>query len=372
MYAPLNSIQEREEASSRKENASKSNVSSEISLSRPQEEKLASPLPAERANNPLPQRTRSKCSKILPINKEVRDTRGKPPVHSARVNNTRCQINYNNVYWEGNDTSYLQIPNTKQPVLEQFSINDTTDIRLCHRCGGEGHITKYCNVNVQCDFCKSYSHHTSVCRSYANFVWAHPMASSRRTSPVQFNKQVGWPHPLVEEDPRTTALHNNDETCSKYEVGRRREISDITWKHLEQIISAMIPSSTGSSIDPVESAPVNSMVTQQSCREPEEMSFKLTAKENEKHTIINNYYVSDKESGWKQLQKGEILPNMSGNYTQKAFSEISTDKSQNETQMDQKLNVSQDVRTGPKTTIEEAKQYYSEKGEVQNMSPSQH
>ena len=273
------------------------------------------------------------------------------------------------MYWEGNDTSCLQISNTKQPVLEQFSINDTTDIRLCHRCGGEGHIRKYCNVNVQCDFCKSYSHHTSVCRSYANFVQAHPMASSRRTSPVQFNKQVGWPHPLVEEDPRTTALHNNDGTCSKYEVGRRREISDITRKHLEQVVSAMIPSSTGSSIDPVESAPVNSMVTQQSCREPEEMSFKRTAKENEKHTIINNYYVSNKESGWKQLQKGEILPNMSGNYTQKAFSEISTDKSQNETQMDQKLNVSQDVRTGPKTTIEEAKQYYSEKGEVQNMSP---
>ena len=45
------------------------------------------------------------------------------------------------------------------------------------------------------------------------------------------------------------------------------------------------------------------------------------------------------------------------------------DKSQNETQMDQKLNVNQDVRTGLRTTIEEAKQYYSEEGEVQNMSP---
>ena len=36
---------------------------------------------------------------------------------------------------------------------------------------------------------------------------------------------------------------------------------------------------------------------------------------------------------------------------------------------DQKLNVNQDVRTGPRTTIEETKQYYSEEGEVQNMSP---
>ena len=165
VYAPLNSIQEREEAPSRKENTSKINFSSEISPNRQQEETLASPLPAERANNPLPQRTRSKRSKIPPVNKEFRDMRSKPPVHSARFNNTRHQINYNNVYWEGNDTSYLQMPNTKQqPVLEQFSINDTTDIRLCHRCRGEGHIRKYCNMNVYCDFCKSYSHHTSVCR----------------------------------------------------------------------------------------------------------------------------------------------------------------------------------------------------------------
>ena len=253
------------------------------------------------------------------------------------------------MYWEGNDTSYLQMPSIKQPVLEQFSINDTTDIRLCHRCGGEGHIRKCCNVNIHCDFCKSYSHHTSVCRSYVNFVRAHPMASSRRTSPAQFNKQAEWPHPPVEEDPRTTALHSNEETCNKYEVGRRREISDITHKHLEQVISAMIPSSTDSSIDPVESAPVKSMVTQQSCREPEEVSSKQTTKENEKHTIIKNYYISDKESGWKQLQKGEILPNVSGNCTQEAFSEISMGKSQNETQIDQKLNVNQDVRTGPGT-----------------------
>ena len=114
-------------------------------------------------------------------------------MYNTRNTNTRCQINYDNVQWEGNDTSYLQLPNTRQQVgLEQFSMNDTTDIRLCHRCGGEGHIRKYCNINVHCDFCKSYSHHTSVCRSYANFVRAHPMASSRRTSPAHTNKQTDW------------------------------------------------------------------------------------------------------------------------------------------------------------------------------------
>ena len=124
------------------------------------EDKLASPLSCSKANTPLPQRAINKHSKIPPINRESRDIRGKPPVHSTR-NNTRCQINYDNVPWDGNDTSYLQLPNTRQETgLEQFSMNDTTDIHLCHRCGGEGHIRKYCSMNVHCDFCKSYSHHT--------------------------------------------------------------------------------------------------------------------------------------------------------------------------------------------------------------------
>ena len=194
VYAPLNSIQEREEAPHSGGKTSRNNFSSKISPKIQQEEKLASPLPVERTNNPLPQRTRSKHSEIPPVN--YRNPQNKPPVHSTRVNNTRCQINYDNLYWEGNDTSYLQMPNIKQqPVLEQFSINDTMDIRLCHQCGGEGHIRKYCNVNVHCDFCKSYSHHTSVCRLYANFVRAHPMASSRRTSPAQLNKQMELSHP---------------------------------------------------------------------------------------------------------------------------------------------------------------------------------
>ena len=81
-------------------------------------------------------------------------------------------------------------------------------------------------------------------------------------------------------------MHINDKTSNKCEVGRRREMSDITRKHLEQVISAMVPSSTGSSVDPVESALVNSLATQQGYREPEDMSFKHTPKENEKPIII--------------------------------------------------------------------------------------
>ena len=112
--------------------------------------------------------------------------------------------------WDGNNTSYLQLPDRRhQGSLEQFSINDTTDIRLCHRCGGEGHIRKFCNINIHCNFCKSYSHHTSVCRSYANFVWAHPMASSRRTSPAQINRQPERTQPSLEEiSVNNTRLYN--------------------------------------------------------------------------------------------------------------------------------------------------------------------
>ena len=164
-------------------------------------------------------------SKILPVNKEVRDIRGKPPVHSTRNNNTRCQINYDNILWDGNNTSYLQLPNMRQQTgLEQFSMNDTTDIRLCHRCSGEGHIRKYCSVNVHCDFCKSYSHHTSVCRSYANFVRAHPMASSRRTSLTHANKQTDW---TQIEKTDTTRQQKCDKTISENDQIRRRDISEI-------------------------------------------------------------------------------------------------------------------------------------------------
>ena len=68
VYAPLNSIQEREEAPNNGGKASKNNFSSEILPKIQQEEKLASPLSVERTNNPLPQRTRSKHSEIPPVN----------------------------------------------------------------------------------------------------------------------------------------------------------------------------------------------------------------------------------------------------------------------------------------------------------------
>ena len=199
------------------------------------EDKLASPLLSDQMIPPLPQRVTHRNGEIPPTNIENRDIRSKPPVHSTRNTNTRHQINYDNVPWEGNDTSYLHLPNTRQQVgLEQFSMNDTTDIRLCHRCGGEGHIRKYCSINVHCDFCKSYSHHTSVCRSYANFVRPHPMASSRRTSPAHTNKQTDWMQTRTQAGRTDVSRQQKcEETNEEDEPSRRRDISEITRKHLE-------------------------------------------------------------------------------------------------------------------------------------------
>ena len=125
---------------------------------------------------------------------------------------------------DGKNTSYLQLLNMRQQTgLEQFSMKDTTDICLCHRCGGEGHIRKYCSVNVHCDFCKSYSHHTSVCRSYANFVRAHPMALSRRTSPAHMNRQAKWVQPAVETE------RVDIDKVTQPEEGTSQKLHENTW-----------------------------------------------------------------------------------------------------------------------------------------------
>ena len=182
---PTNSVQKAMEVHSSQEPIRKQKANDEILPDRHEqqpEEKLASPLPMENTGKSLPQRTNCQNSKIPPT---ARDVRSKPPAYTARANTPRWQINYDNINWDGNNTSYMPLPTGRQETaLEEFSINYTMDIRLCYRCGEEAHIRKYCNTNIHCKFCKSYTHNTSVCRSYANFVRAHPMASSRRTFPA--------------------------------------------------------------------------------------------------------------------------------------------------------------------------------------------
>ena len=225
--------------------------------------------PREFQNSREPTAKHSANSEILPV---IRDVRSKPPMYTARASNTRRQINYDNMNWDGNNTSYMTLPVERQQTgVDHFPINESTDIRLCYRCGEEGHVRKYCNTNIHCEFCKSYTHQTSVCRSYANFVRAHPMASSRRTSPAQIGRQQEWTRePSEEAISSDTRVQNNED---QREGERKGELSEITRKHLERVINTMIPSSTCSSRDPMESAPVNSSVSQPAERSMEGMEL---------------------------------------------------------------------------------------------------
>ena len=122
------------------------------------EEKLALPLPIEYTSKPLPQCINNRHGEIPPV---TRDVRSKPPTYTAQTNNTRRQINYDNMNGDGNNTSYMTLPVGRQQTgADHFLVNESTDIRLCYRFGEEGHVRKYCNTNVHCEFCKSYTHHT--------------------------------------------------------------------------------------------------------------------------------------------------------------------------------------------------------------------
>ena len=378
VYAPTNSIQEATEVHGSQEPIRKQKATGEIPPDRHEqqpEEKLASPLPMENTGKPLPQHTNNKYSEIPPTD---RDVRSKPPAYTATANTTRRQINYDNMNWDRNNTSNMPLPTGRQQMaLEQFSINDTTDIRLCYRCGEEGHIRKYCNTNIHCEFCKLYTQHTSVCRSYANLVRAHPMALSRRTSPAQVSKQQEWiQEPTEETITSNIKAQSCEESSDEREVDRRRELSEITRRHLERVINTMIPSSGCSSVDPVDSAPVNSLVTQRSERDIEGLEFKQIPKEKEKQVIVNNYYISDRENGWKQLVRGKILPDILGDKTQGNYSEISPNKTllesfseQSKLDRDKKnSNMDRDRRSSTQAKTEPMR-FHSEEAEIQNMSP---
>ena len=132
----------------------------------------------------------------------------------------------------------------------------------------------------------------------------------------------------------------------------------------------MIPSSTCSSSDLAESAPMNSMITQ------------LGDKETEKQVIVNNYYIRDKEEGCKQVKVSEISPNNLRSYTQNKLSKISPNEttmevtnnqiSKNSEESSVHAKEDNDVRLKAELNtqvIEDQKRYYIEGPEVQNTAP---
>ena len=203
------------------------------------------------------------------------------------------------------------------------------------------------------------------------------MASSRRTSPAQANRQQEWiQEPTEEVIMSNIKAQSCKQSLDEREVDRRRELSEITRRHLERVINTMIPSSGCSSVEPVDSALVNSLVTQPSEKDIEGLEFKQIPKEKEKQVIVNNYYIGDKENGWKQLVRGKIPPDISGDKTQGNYSQISPNKTllegfseQSRIDRDTKnLNVDRDMRNSTQTKTEPMR-FRLEEAEIQNMSP---
>ena len=88
-------------------------------------------------------------------------------------------------------------------------------------------------------------------------------------------------------------------------------------------------------------------------------------KEKEKQVIVNNYYIGDKENGWKQLVRGEILPDIPGDNKTllEGFSK------QSRIDKDKKnLNMDHDMRNSTQTKTEPMR-FHAEEAEIQNMSP---
>ena len=87
-----------------------------------------------------------------------------------------------------------------------------------------GHGRRYCQANTWCKFCITDTHAMQACRKYEKFVKNNPIASSRRTTPVQVQGQRAavnpqerpqqplFPHPPVQRYKPTVipqiAMHN--------------------------------------------------------------------------------------------------------------------------------------------------------------------
>ena len=199
------------------------------------------------------------------------------------------QNQYNPV-WEDN-TSYMQLPVDKgRTQMEQFSLNGTPEPKICYRCGYEGHIKRHCNNYVYCDYCRTYSHHTSVCRSYQRHIQSQPVTSSRRNSPVAHMDKTK--HNRAEDrQPQTQNTLNREEV-----------LSDITRKHLAQIISTMIPSNSNMLNEGSLTTTMNTTSKEDNMGEPQ------NNRTEDKQVIVNNFYIPNGDGGWKCLETGEIPP----------------------------------------------------------------
>ena len=101
------------------------------------------------------------------------------------------------------EISYIpkEIQATKLPNVSQENVNwleltsymhllwTGQEDKTCGKCSAPGHVKRQCRVVVSCDFCKTKSHTTMACRTYANFVREHPLTSSRKNTPEKFHDE---------------------------------------------------------------------------------------------------------------------------------------------------------------------------------------
>ena len=305
----------------------------------PPVEKLATPLVPEKVNNPLPQRTKPSNKKgtgeIPPVNTQD-SVQGKPPTHNTKP--AKRQINYDsttqpqeqpNPSW-GHNSPYLHPPGDKSRTqMEQFSLNGTPEVKICYRCGYEGHIKRHCNNHVYCDYCRTYTHHTSVCRSYQRYTQNQPVTSSRRNSPtVQTGKTKYNGAEYEQQQPRNTP-------------NKEEGLSEITRKHLAQIINSMIPGSYSTLNEGADTT-----------EKGDSMKETQAGKEVEKQVVVNNFYIPNGQGGWKRLETGEIPPvspamteaKAGVNYKAMAMSNMGPN-SLGEAREDPRINYKQDTKS---------------------------
>ena len=85
---------------------------------------------------------------------------------------------------------HLNVFNGEEPSVSylQLPVKRRQENHFCTRCGEMGHGKHYCQTATWCKFCTTDTHATQACRRYEKFVRDNPIASSRRTTPVQEQK----------------------------------------------------------------------------------------------------------------------------------------------------------------------------------------
>ena len=74
-------------------------------------------------------------------------------------------------------------------------------------------------------------------------------------------------------------------------------LSEITRKHLAQIINSMIPGSYSTLNEGADTT-----------EKGDSMKEMQVSKEVEKQVVVNNFYIPNGQGGWKRLETGEIPP----------------------------------------------------------------